>query len=90
MTATLGDRILEPDRRCGYVPFYRGPRCERLAAVHALIQTQGNETSIGMAACAKHQPSLHDVGWIRDMHPFGPGCAHPVSDWGRDGCLPGM
>jgi hypothetical protein len=87
-TAILENLDLVPDRRCGYVAGHRAPRCERLAAVHALVDVDGAD--VGMASCAEHQPALHRFGWIRGMHHFGPGCAHPVSTWGSDGCMPSM
>lgn len=84
----LGDPITVPDRTCGYIAYHRAPRCERYATVHALVEI--DDRQIGMAACDEHRGALSLVGWIRDMHTFGPGCAHPVTSWGRDGCQPSM
>ncbi len=87
--APLSERVNVPDRRCGYLAYHRAPRCERFATVHALVAIDGRG-DIGMAACEAHRGALSTIGWIRDMHTFGPGCAHPVTTWGTGGCLPAM
>lgn len=91
MTATyqLEEQINVPDRRCGHIAYHRAPRCDRFATVHALVTVEG-KGSIGMASCEAHRSTIHLVGWIRGMHTFGPGCAHPVKSWGTGGCLPAM
>ncbi len=84
----LGHAQTSASRQCGFVPYQDGPRCTEHAIVHVFLEIDQQQVSVG--ACATHWPAARLTGWILGLHRFGPGCAHPVTEWGVDECTPAM
>lgn len=88
MNSRLGHLQTAASRSCGFLPYQDGPRCTLPAVVHVYIEIVGHPVSV--AACPTHWPAARRTGWVLGLHRFGPGCAHPVTEWGIDECTPAM